>query len=62
MLGIEILDKEIDSDFEGVPIHLGKIAKSMAEWEGRIADGLNLTVPDVAGIKVKHPSDLELQS
>ena len=62
MLGIKILDKEIDSDFEGVPIHLGKIAKSMAEWEGRIADVLKLTNSEVAGIKAKHPSNLELQS
>ena len=50
------LDKEID------PKHLGKIADSMAEWEGRIADDLELTDVDVSSIKTKHPTNLRLQS
>ena len=62
MLDMSILDKKIDSDFKGVPTHLGKIAKSMDKWEGMIADALKLTKADVEGIKLKHPSDLELQS
>lgn len=52
----------IDSDTGGVPKHLGQIADSMAEWEGKIADKLELTEADVAGIKKKHPSNLKLQS
>ena len=57
-----VLDKEIDSDSDGVPKHLGQIAKAMTEWEGRIADSLDLTQADVNAIKLKHPSNLELQS
>ena len=42
--------------------HLGKIADSMAEWEGPIADQLNLTKSDVAGIKTEYPQKLNLQT
>ena len=55
------LDKEIDFCNKGVPKHLGQIAESMAEWEGRIADELGLTEADVASIKIKYPSNLKLQ-
>ena len=41
---------------------LGKIADSMSEWEGRICDELELSPPDVAAIKMKHPSSLNLQT
>ena len=56
------LDKEIDSENEGVPKHLGRIAEEMYEWEGRIAEELELTSPDVAAIKTKHPFELRLQT
>jgi GTPase SAR1 family protein len=59
---VPYLDKEIDFCYKGVPKHLGRIADSMAEWEGRIADELGLTEADVSTIKTKHPSNLKLQS
>ena len=55
------LDREIDYDNGGVLKHVGKIADSMGEWEGRIAEGLSLKPADVAAIKVKYPSELHLQ-
>ena len=42
--------------------HLGQIADSMVEWEGKIADELKLTPGNVADIKTKHPQKLTLQS
>ena len=42
--------------------HLGQIAESMVEWEGPIADELELTPADVADIKTKYPHSLKLQS
>ena len=48
-------------DLEIQQIPLGQIADSMAEWEGQIADGLGLTVGDVAAIKIEHPRRLKLQ-
>lgn len=42
--------------------HLGRIADSMSEWEGRIADELDLTPADVAAIKAKYPNELKLQT
>ena len=56
------LDKEIDFCHSGVPKHLGRLADSMAEWEGRIAEELGLSAADVASIKMKYPSDIKLQS
>ena len=53
------LDKEIDEN--GVPMQLGQIANFMDEWEGRIADHLELTIADVASIKKEYPSKLSLQ-
>ena len=52
----------IDSENNGVSKHLGQIADAMYEWEGRIADELGLSVVDVAKIKMKYPSDLNLQT
>ena len=51
-------------DFENkdVPLHLGKIADSMYEWEGPVAEQLGLTQVDVAAIKMKHPGELRLQT
>jgi hypothetical protein len=42
--------------------HVGQIAELMVEWEGLIADELELTPADVADIKTKHPQKLKLQS
>ena len=56
------MDKVIDGDGHGVPKHLGRIADSMTEWEGRISDELKLTPADVASIHTKHPRNLKLQS
>ena len=56
------MDKVIDGDGHGVLKHLGRIADSMTEWEGRISDELNLTPADVENIHTKHPRCLKLQS
>ena len=52
----------IDANNNGIQKHLGQIADSLAEWEGRIAEELSLTPSDVASIRKKHPNDLKLQS
>ena len=59
-IGKAQLDKEIDAD--GVLKHLGQIADSMTEWEGRISEQLGLKPADVASIYTKHPRKLKLQS
>ena len=51
----------LDSENDGVPLHLGQIADSMYEWEGPVAEQLGLTQVDVEAIKVKHPGELRLQ-
>lgn len=56
------LDKVLDFENGGVSKHLGLIADSMYEWEGRISDELGLTHTDVAAIKTKYPSQLSLQT
>ena len=56
------LDQVLDAENGGVSKHLGEIADSMSEWEGRIAEGLGLTVTEIASIKVKHPNELGLQA
>ena len=53
--------QELDQVLEN-PLHLGKIADSMYEWEGSVAEHLGLTQVDVAAIKMKHPSELKLQT
>ena len=55
------LDQVVDYSSGGVPIHLGKIADSMSEWEGSIAEQLGLTSAEVAAIKTEHSSKLQLQ-
>ena len=58
----ELLDQELDSMNGGVSMHLGQIAESMHEWEGRVADELGLSPAEVAVINCRHPTDLRLQS
>ena len=61
-IGKAQLDRVIDADSHGVLKHLGRIADSMTEWEGRISGELKLTPADVASIHTKHPRNLKLQS
>ena len=56
------LDKQIDFEHDGVQTHLGAIADVMDEWEGRVAEALELTPATIAGIKAKHPDNLNLQT
>ena len=62
LIGKSQLDRVIDADSHGVLKHLGRIADSMTEWEGRISEELKLTPADVASIHTKHPRNLKLQS
>lgn len=55
------LDQLIDCGSKALK-HLGRIADSMHEWEGRIAEELDLGPADVAAIKKKHPNELKLQA
>ena len=55
------LDQVIDSESGNVR-HLGQIADSMYEWEGKVADELELTPADVASIQEKYRNNLKLQS
>jgi hypothetical protein len=50
-----LLDAEVQEE------HLGKIADSMSEWKGPIADGLKLKESDIAEIETKHEKKLNLQ-
>ena len=52
----------LDFENDDVPVHLGRIADSMYEWEGPVAEQLGLTQADVAAIKLKHPGELGLQT
>ena len=52
----------LDHDSSGVSKHVGKIADSMYEWEGRLAEELGLTEADVAAIVKKYPTDLKQQT
>ena len=56
------LDLPLDFYNQGVPQHLGKIADSIPQWEGAIAEALELTQVDVEAIKAKHPNKLDLQT
>ena len=55
------LDKVLDSDTNG-ELHLGQIADVMTEWEGSIADNLDLSPADISRIKTAHPAKLDLQT
>ena len=53
------LDKEIDfehRDARGhvIPEHLGRIADSMTDWEGDVADNLDLSEPDRSDIRERN--------
>ena len=52
----------IDSGNGGVSKHLGQIAEKMYEWEGPVAEQLDLTQADIADINVKHPNKLRQQT
>ena len=56
------LDREIDACNNGVLKHLGQIADSMTEWQGRISEELQLTQADVEGICMRYPNRLDLQT
>ena len=56
------LDDELDAGNNNVPKHIGVIANSISEWEGPLAEALELTDPEVEEIKTKHPGKLGLQS
>lgn len=58
----DLLNEVIDLGHGGVSKHLGQIADTMYEWEGSVAEQLGLTQVDIATIKVKHPSELKLQT
>ena len=51
----------LDYENGGVSKHLGEIADSMYEWEGPVAEHLDLTPADVAAIKTEYPNKLRLQ-
>lgn len=56
------LDKQLDFEHDGVQTDLGKIADSMDEWEGLVADKLQLTRSDIAAIREKYPKELKQQT
>ena len=58
---VTALDQVIDLESGNVPKHLGHIADSMSDWEGRIADELMLTPAEVETIKEKHRNKFNLQ-
>lgn len=58
----DALDRKIDYDNDGVSRDLGRIADSMREWQGRIAEELDLNSSDVSAIRTKHPDELKLQA
>ena len=60
------LDQEIDFENRSIsgqtiPKHLGRIADSMTEWEGTVADCLGLSLPDRHDIKENYPNKPKLQ-
>ena len=57
----QFLDQMLDFENDGVSKHLGEIADSMYEWEGPVAEQLDLTPADIAAIKTKYPDELRLQ-
>ena len=56
------LNKKLDFGHDGVQRDLGTIASSMDEWEGKIADELQLTKHEIEAIKAKFPGNLPLQT
>lgn len=58
----ERLDKKLDSEYGGVQTDLGTIADFMYEWEGKIAEELQLTKAQIEAIKTEYPGKLNLQT
>ena len=52
--GVTLLDDEVKAK------HIGVIADSMSEWEGRIAEELKLSRPNIACVKEEYKR-LDLQ-
>ena len=59
---VQRLDQVVDFEHDGVSKHLGQIADAMYEWEGPIAEQLELTEADIANIKTEYPKKLRLQT
>ena len=55
------LEDVLDSKSNCVSKHLGEIADSIHEWEGAVAENLELTAADVSNIITKYPRKLNLQ-
>ena len=55
-----IADKRLDQVLSDE--NLGKIADSMSEWKGPIAEQLELTTADIEAIQVEEPRKLKLQT
>ena len=53
------VDRMLDSEIR--PKHLGQMADSMCEWEGRIADELMLTPAETKTIKENCKNNFNLQ-
>ena len=47
------LSQALDFESGDIQKHLGQIADSMGEWEGRVLDELGLSEADVADINLK---------
>ena len=43
-------------------VTIGTITNSMDEWEGNVAEQLQLTRHEIEAIRKKHPGDLPLQT
>ena len=56
------LNQVLDIEHGGVSKHLGQIANAIYEWEGSIAEQLELTKADIADIKTEYPNKLRLQT
>ena len=60
------LDREVDFEHmndrgQVIPLHLGRIAESMIDWEGVIADHLGLSEADRRDIREKNLNNPSLQ-
>ena len=55
-----VVERHLKAEVEW--LHLGRIADSMFEWEGLIAEHLSLRAAEVAEIKMKYPRNLKLQT
>ena len=57
-----MLDQVLDCESGGVSKHLGQIADSMDEWEGPVAEELDLSPADITAIKTENLSKFNLQA